>query len=91
LPIRPINNFDLSVVKSISFKERYKFQFGAGAWNVLNHAQYLPGSVNNINSLGYTDGATLSYLTPGSTTFNHPEATFSNNARSMQLFARFMF
>jgi Carboxypeptidase regulatory-like domain len=91
LPIRPINNFDLSVVKSVSIKERYKFQFGAGAWNVLNHSQYLPGSVNNINSIGYTNGATLSYLVPSSTTFNNPEATFSNNARTMQLFAKFMF
>jgi len=91
LPIRSINNFDLSVVKVISIQERYKFQFGAGAWNVLNHSQYLPGSVNNVNSLGYTDGATLSYLTPASTTFNKPEATFSNNARSMQLYARFTF
>ena len=91
LPIRPINNVDLSVVKSISITERYKFQFGAGAWNVLNHSQYLPGSVNNVNSLGYTDGATLSYLTAGSPTFNNPEATFSNNARSMQLFAKFVF
>jgi hypothetical protein len=91
LPIRPINNFDLSVVKSVSIREQCKIQFGAGAWNVLNHSQYLPGSVNNINSLGYTDGATLSYLTPASTTFNKPEATFSNNSRSMQLYARFMF
>jgi len=91
LPIRPINNVDLSVVKSVSIREHYKFQFGAGAWNVLNHSQYLPGSVNNVNSLGDTDGATLSYLTPASTTFNKPEVTFSNNARSMQLYARFMF
>lgn len=91
LAIRPINNVDLSVVKVISIRERCKLQFGAGAWNVLNHSQYLPGSVNNINSLGYTDGATLSYLTPASTTFNKPEATFSNNARTMQLYARFSF
>jgi hypothetical protein len=91
LPIRPIKNFDLSVVKSVSIKERMKFQFGASAWNVLNHSQYLPGSVNNINSLGYTDGATLNYLIPGSPTFNNPEATYSNNARSMQLFAKFQF
>ncbi len=78
-------------MKSISITERYKFQFGAGAWNVLNHSQYLPGSVNNVNSIGDTDGATLSYLTAGSPTFNNPEATFSNNARSMQLFAKFVF
>jgi hypothetical protein len=91
LPIRPINNLDLTVVKSVNITERYKFQFGANAWNALNHSQYLPGSVNNINSLGYSDGTTLGFLTPTDPTFNRPEAVFSNNARSMQLFAKFSF
>jgi hypothetical protein len=91
LPIRPINNFDVTVVKTISIKERYKLQVGAGAWNALNHSQYLPGSVNNINSLGSTGSEVLSYLTPGDPTFNAPQSVFPNNARSMQLYAKFQF
>jgi hypothetical protein len=91
LPIRPIDNFDVTAVKRFSFGERFKFEFQAQAWNVLNHSQYLPGSINNINSLGYTDGATHNFLIPGSPTFNHPEAVFSNNARSMQLATKMFF
>lgn len=91
LPIRPINDFDATAVKRFSFGERWKFEFQAQVWNVLNHSQYLPGSINNINSLGYTDGATHSFLIPGETTFNHPEAVFSNNPRSMQLATKLIF
>ncbi|HEY1986640.1 MAG TPA: TonB-dependent receptor [Terracidiphilus sp.] len=91
LPIRPINDVDLTALKRISFSDHYKFEIQAQMWNVLNHSQYLPGSINNINSVGYTDGGTHSYLIPGQPNFNDPEATFSNNARSMQLVAKFIF
>ncbi len=91
LPIRPINNVDATALKRFSFGERMKLEFAASAFNVLNHSQYLPGSVNNINSLGYTDGATHSYLTPNQPSFNDPVATFSNNARTMQLSLKFLF
>jgi len=91
LPIRPIDNVDVTALKRISFGEKVKFEFQAQAANVLNHSQYLPGSLNNINSLGYTDGGTHNYLIPGSPTFNKPESTFNNNARSMQLVAKIIF
>ena len=91
LPIRPINDVDVTALKRFTFGDHYRFEFQAQAWNVLNHSQYLPGSINNINSLGYTDGATHSFLIPGEPTFNHPESVFSNNPRSMQLVAKFVF
>jgi hypothetical protein len=89
--MRPINNVDAALVKRISITERYKLEFQAQVWNVLNHSQYIGGYVNNINSLGFTDDTTHSYLIPGSPNFNKPEATFSNNARSMQLALKFSF
>jgi hypothetical protein len=91
LPINPINDLDATAVKRISFTERYKLEFQAQAWNVLNHSQYLPGSVNNINSLGYTDGGTHNFLIPDAPTFNDPKAVFANNARNMQLALKFVF
>jgi hypothetical protein len=91
LPIRPIDNFDVTAIKRLSFGERIKFEFQAQAFNVLNHSQYLPGSLNNINSLGYTDGGTHSFLTPDQPTFNNPSATFNNNARAMQLVVKIIF
>ena len=54
LPIRPINNIDLSVLKRVTVHEHYSLEFGAGAFNVLNHAQYIPGTVDNVNATSYT-------------------------------------
>jgi len=91
LPINPTNDVDLTAVKRISFKERYKFEFSAQMWNVLNHSQYLPGAVNNINATEYIDGTTHNYLIPGSPNFNKPSATFGNNPRNMQLAVKLQF
>ena len=89
LPIRPINNFDLTLAKRISFGERYSFEVSAGAFNVLNHAQYQPGNVDNVNGPSYT--AATSYQTVNSANFNHPEKEFLNNARTMQLAGKINF
>ncbi|MCU1252437.1 MAG: Cna domain protein [Edaphobacter sp.] len=89
LPIRPINNFDLSAFKRITVKEHYSFQFGAQAFNVLNHPQYIPGTVDNVNATSYT--ASYNYQTVTSSAFNHPEKEFLNNARTMQLSGKITF
>ncbi len=90
LPIRPIDNFDLSAFKRITVKEHYSFQFGAQAFNVLNHAQYIPGTVDNVNSTSYT--ASYAFQTAnGSSLFNQPQKEFQNNARSLQLSGKFTF
>jgi hypothetical protein len=91
LPIRPINDVDVTALKRFTFADHYKFEFQAQIWNVLNHSQYLPGSINGVNSVSYTDTATHNFLIPGQPTFNKPEAVFNNNARSMQLVAKFIF
>jgi len=85
LATRPINDFDVTAVKRFSLTERYKIEFSANAFNVLNHPQFVPGSLNDIASIGYTGTGVSSYLTPGNTKFNHPEETFASNARSLQL------
>lgn len=91
LPTRHINNFDITAVKRFSFTERYKAEFVATAFNVFNHAQFVPGSLNNINSIGYTSNSTRTYLTPGSGNFNNPESVFSSNARTLQLGLKLFF
>lgn len=88
---RHINNFDVGVAKRISFSERLKLEFNAGAFNVLNHPQFVPGSLNNINSIGYTSGGVRGFLTPGTKNFNNPEAVFASNARSLQLGFKVLF
>ncbi len=85
---RPIDNLDLAAYKRIAFHDRYSFEFGAQAFNVLNHAQYVPGSVNDVAAVSYTG---LNYTTVSSSTFNHPEQIFGNNARVLQLSGKLHF
>jgi hypothetical protein len=89
LPIRPINNIDIGAYKRITIRERYAFEVGAQSFNVLNHAQYTGGSVDNVNNVGYTTG--YNFQTVSSAAFNHAEKVFTNNPRTMQLTAKFSF
>ena len=88
---RPINNFDVTAVKRISISERFKVEFNANAFNVLNHPQFVPGSLNDIASIGYTSSGVSNYLTPGNSAFNQPQETFAGNARTLQLGLKFVF
>ena len=89
LPIRPIDNLDASALKRFTAFEHYSFEFGAQAFNVLNHAQYIPGAVDNVNSTSFT--ATYNFQTVGSGSFNQPQKTFLNNARTLQLSGKLIF
>ena len=91
-PIAPIDNLDLTAVKRFSYHDRYKLEFQVQAFNVLNHSQYLPGSLSTVNSVGsFTTGASnYSKVTTG-TLFNNNHVDFNNNARTMQLAAKFNF
>ncbi len=90
LPTRPINNWDLSLLKRLTFREHYSFEFGAGAYNVFNHAQYTPGTVNNINSTSNTT-TYINFQKVDNAFFGLPGKVFLNNARTMQLFGKLNF
>ncbi len=89
LPTNHINNFDMSLMKKFSFGERMGFQFGAGAYNVFNHAQFVPGQLNNINLTSQI--TTRNFLIPGTRDFNNFQSVYSSNPRTMTLIARFTF
>lgn len=98
LPLPRTNNWDLTVMKRLNFTERVGFEFMAQAFNVFNHSQYVPGSINQASAvsligrpLDFTTTTTRNFLTPGSKTFNRPDLVFSNNARTMQLGAKITF
>lgn len=84
---RPIDNFDLSTYKRFTV-ERYTLEIGAQALNVLNHAQYVSGSVNDVGTYSYTG---LGYQTIGTGLFGHPELNFGNNPRVVQLSGKLIF
>ena len=111
LSLRPEDNLDLTLVKRFNITERYALELQAQAYNVLNHSQYIPGTLNDIaGSAGapVTSAAEHNLVIPGSVVkydpskslaqqptsnalFNHPELVFQNNARTMQLVAKFNF
>jgi hypothetical protein len=90
LATRPIDNVDLTLGKDFSFTENMKFQFQAQFFNLLNHPQFIPGSINDVASIGNT-AVRSTFLNPGSTAFNDPTAAFASNARTMQLVVKFIF
>ena len=83
------NNWDLTVVKRIKATEKTSFELAANAFNVFNHSQFIPGSPNTVNSIGLTGVTNFVRLNGGN--FNDPAAVFPNNARTMQLVAKFIF
>ena len=89
LPTGRENNLDLTAIKRLSINERYKFEIQAIAFNVLNHSQYLPGSLSNVNSIGSTGSGNFDSVS--SPQFNQKQLTFSNNARTMQLSGKIFF
>ena len=98
LATRPTNNLDLGVYKDIAITERMHFRFGAQFNNIVNHAQFIPGSnpgqglgVNDITSFQTFGASYQSYVTPGNANFNNPKSVFASNARSIALVGKFSF
>jgi hypothetical protein len=98
VPTPHTNNFDLGLSKELNITERFKFRLGAQAFNVFNHAQFIPGAnpasglgVNDV--LGYSSvGASYkSFVNPGNKNFDNPRSVFGSNARSIALVAKFIF
>ena len=88
-PSRPINNVNLTVLKRLALTERLRLELACQAFNVFNHAQFVPGFVNSINSVvtAYTPGV-HNYVTAGNPAFGDTESTFSSNPRVIQIVAK---
>lgn len=86
-----INNFDFTIVKRINFTEHQSLEFQAQALNLFNHAQYVPGYINDVAPIGYTGSNVLSMLEPDTSTFNKPKSVFSNSPRAMLLALKYNF
>jgi hypothetical protein len=89
LPLRGINNFDLSFSKRVHLTEHKLIELRAEMYNAFNHSQFTPGLINNAYLQTRTD--TRNYLIPSNADFNSPETAFGNNARTMQMALRFQF
>ena len=87
----PINNVDFSIYKNFRIGEAKFIQIRADFFNVFNHPQYVPGSVNSVDPINTTGLTTLNQITPLTADFLNPSAVLSSNPRVIQLAARFNF
>ena len=90
LQLLPINDIDVTAGKSLALAERVKLSFYAQAFNVLNHAQWVGGRIDDRAAIGYT-GSQRSMLEPSSAIFNEPSQVFSSKPRTLQLALRLAF
>ncbi len=91
LKLPRINSWDLTAMKKFSVREGSEFDFGVQALNVFNHAQHVPGSLNQINSIGYTSTEVTNALQAGSASFGQFGTVFSNQPRSVGFSLKFIF
>jgi hypothetical protein len=92
------NNIDLGVYKDLNITERMKFRLGAQFSNIINHAQFIPGSnpgfglgVNDVSGFNSVGTSYKAFITPGKASFNVPSSVFASNARAIALVAKFTF
>jgi len=90
---RPIDNFDVALIKRFAIPAREKMHFDVAlqAFNLLNHAQFIPGSTDNAQLTSQATGGVLGYVTAASPLFNNPTYAFNSNARVLQITAKFFF
>lgn len=90
LQLPAINDVDITALKRFSITERFRIEFQAQFFNLLNHPQWVGGFVNDIAPIGYT-GSQVNVLRPQNVDFNLPATQFSSNPRSLQLALKFFF
>jgi hypothetical protein len=89
LPLRGINNFDLSAVKAFSITERVKAQYRLEMFNALNHTQ-----LDNPDTQHRAVGRPQRHAQqpdPRQPLFNDPTGVYESNARYVIRAARFTF
>lgn len=91
LQFAPINDLDVTAVKRFTITERFKVEFQAGFFNVLNHPQYIGGSLNDVLPVSFTGAAQRNVLIPTTPVFNQPSQEFLSNARTLQLALKIFF
>jgi hypothetical protein len=88
----PMDDLDVTIQKRITFAERYRVDFSARIFNLLNHPQYVAGYINDVQPFANGTGPAVdNYLNPSTSSFLHPDQAFSSNPRGIQLALKFSF
>jgi len=85
---RPIDDVDLTLLKRFNVTERMHLELAGQAFNLFNHPQFIPGSINDTARV--STASLTSYVTLTNTNFNNPEKFFASNARTIQIMAKFI-
>jgi hypothetical protein len=88
-PTRPISNLDFTLIKRFHIGEKARLELSGLSYNVFNHPQFIPGSLNDVGRIG-TSGSTA-YTSVTNVNFNNPEKAFTSNSRTLQVVAKFFF
>lgn len=88
-PLHPIDNIDMNLKKRFNFTERVSFDIGAQFYNLLNHAQYTGGYINDVQSRGFTNAR--NDLVPNDPLFGRFDQFYSSNSRFLQISAHVTF
>ena len=89
LPLRGINNFDVSVSKRFPIEGSKAVESRAVFYNALNHPQYTPGALNSVRAV--SSNITRNNLIPGHPLFDRPDQVYDSHAREIHLVLRFTF
>ncbi|HLK68054.1 MAG TPA: carboxypeptidase regulatory-like domain-containing protein [Bryobacteraceae bacterium] len=84
---RGIANIDFTIIKRFQIGDKARFEISGEAYNLFNHAQFIPGSIGDVGRVS-TSGSTA-YTSVSNVNFNNPEVAFSSNPRLMQVVAKF--
>ena len=87
-PLDPINNFDASLRKRLTFRERVQLEIGIEFFNLLNHPQFTAGIPDDITQVRNTN---RNFLIPSNSLFGQYQQFFPSNARFGQVLARITF
>jgi len=91
LQLPGINNLDFSIFKNFRIREGMKVQFRVDMFNAFNHAQFVPGSINGVESTTQTGAAATNLVTVGNPFFDRPDVVFTSHPRVIQMALRFNF
>ena len=89
--LNPINDIDFAATKRFGITEHTSFEFTAQVYNILNHPQYVGGSINDVAAVGATSTNQHNFTIPGTSYFGLASQVFSSNPRGMVLVAKFNF
>jgi hypothetical protein len=86
---RPIDNVDLALIKHFVFGENLRFDLAGQAFNLFNHPQFVPGSLDTGGLTMTTGTSVVSYVGVSNPLFNNPTYAFGSNPRVLQVTAKF--